>query len=316
MLVLTNEQKLRILDALLKNRETYGGNDKQFATRWGINAQVYSTVQKHRDVSKKISDAKWAEIAWKLSVPLEERKWNTVRTKVFSRIEEDVLFCKAYGKSRMMVDECAIGKTHTAEYLSRTLDNCFYVDCSQCPGKTEFIRSLATAIGADASGRLTDVKGSIKYMLKAIAKPIVILDEAGDLDYPAFKLLKEFWNATRDCCGWYMMGADGLRTKIDNGMTKTKMPGYRELFSRFSSKFDHVVPRDAREKMDFYRELVTVVIQANEADANIVKRVANRCMLTDSDVKETGLRRAESLLILELKAKYNRDGRNSEDRRG
>lgn len=311
MLVLTNEQKLKILDALLKNRETYGGNNKQFAIRWGINPQVYCTVSKNRNVDRKITDAKWAEIAWKLNVPLEERKWNTVRTRVFSHIEEDVLFCKAYGKSRMLVDECAIGKTYTAEYLARTLDNCFYVDCSQCTGKTDFIRMLATAIGAEASGRLSDIKSNIKYVLKAIAKPVVILDEAGDLEYNAFKLLKEFWNATRDCCGWYMMGADGLRTKINNGMNKTQMPGYRELFSRFSSKFDYVVPRDPRDRIEFYRSLVYSVISANEADEAIVKRVTNRCLNTDSETNETGLRRAEALLILELKQKYDQNGAES-----
>ncbi len=43
--------------------------------------------------------------------------------------------------------------------------------------------------------------------------PLVVLDEAGDLQYEAFLELKALWNATEMCCGWYMMGADGLRRR-------------------------------------------------------------------------------------------------------
>ena len=66
-------------------------------------------------------------------------------------------------------------------------------------------------IGVDHNGKYGEVKANIKYYLKLLPSPIVIIDEAGDLDSKAFLELKEFWNATENACGWYMIGADGLR---------------------------------------------------------------------------------------------------------
>ncbi len=70
---------------------------------------------------------------------------------------------------------------------------------------------------------------------------LIIIDEAGDLDYPAFLELKAFWNATEGSCGWFMIGADGLRTKIESGIHSRRV-GFREIFSRFSESYASVVP--------------------------------------------------------------------------
>ncbi|MGQ3647375.1 AAA family ATPase, partial [Ornithobacterium rhinotracheale] len=89
--------------------------------------------------------------------------------------------------------------------------NAFYIDCSQAKTKQLFIRLLAKTIGVDSTGRYADVKNTLKTYLAYLEKPLIVLDEAGDLDYTAFLELKELWNATQGHCGWYMIGADGLR---------------------------------------------------------------------------------------------------------
>ena len=59
--------------------------------------------------------------------------------------------------------------------------------------------------------------------LRTIDTPLVILDEAGDLQYEAFLELKALWNATERCCAWYMMGADGLKEKINRAIEGKKV---------------------------------------------------------------------------------------------
>lgn len=129
-------------------------------------------------------------------------------------------------------------------------------------------------------------------------KPLVIIDEAGDLKHEAFMVLKEFWNATDGCCGWYMLGAEGLRTKIQYGKNKSKKEGYKELFSRFSSKYGSVVPTGKEDKIAFYRKLIGDVLSVNITDSKLIGKIIRQCLATDSADDETGLRRAESLLIL------------------
>lgn len=293
---LTKEFKDKIAKELLVVRPKFTGSDAAFAKQWGINGAVFSRIKKgERDGI--LRDAQWLTIARKLNVSTTKREWKVARTEVFDLIEEDVVFCKTYAKSRMFVDDCGIGKTFTAKYLSRTLENCFYIDASQCKTRHLFTRALARTIGVDSVGRLYDVKEDIKYYLRTLPDPIVIIDEAGDLDRPAFLDLKEYWNATENSCGWYLMGAEGLREYIRRGRVNKRV-GFDEIFSRFSERYSSVVPVGLEDKQDFYRKLITDVLTVNAPEHVNLREVVKKCLIKDADGKVGGLRRAESLLIL------------------
>jgi hypothetical protein len=296
MLQITSEFKEKVIGALLEVREKYDGSDSAFAKQWSVNNAVYSRI-KNGEREGLLKDSQWLNIGRELGVSLNERKWNMARTDVFTIIEEDILFCKTYAKGKICVDDCGIGKTYTAKYLSRTLKNCFYVDASQSKTKQQFIRLIAKTIGVEHKDRFADVKANIKYYLRLLPQPVIIIDEAGDLDYNAFLELKELWNATEGVCGWYMMGADGLRAKIERGISSRKV-GYRELFSRYSEKYTTVVPIDRQDKLSFYKKLITEVLSVNMPDKNNLAFIVKRCLTLDDTGHIGGLRRAESLLIL------------------
>lgn len=295
MLQITAEFKEKVVAALLEQRANFDGAESAFARQWSMSPSVFNRL-KNGERDGLIRDNAWLTIGRELNVSLTERKWNMARTEVYNIIEEDVLFCKQFSKARICVDECGIGKTFSAKYLSRTLKNCFYVDASQAKTKQLFVKLIAKTIGVDAAGRHADVKANIKYYLRMLPQPIVIIDEAGDLDYNAFLVLKELWNATEGVCGWYMMGADGLRNKIERGIAH-KQVGYKEIFSRYSERYTSVVPAGNGERMGFYRKLITDVLAVNMSDTSNLNGIVKRCLTTDGG-NIGGLRRAESLLIL------------------
>mgnify|MGYP001054771283 CR=1 FL=1 len=297
--------KHKVSEALLAQRETFGGNDEQFARSYGLNPSVYSLLKHQKRLDENIiRPKKWAELAKRLLVKPGQKFLKPVRTEVFESIENDVLFCKLNGKSMMMVDEPEIGKTFTAQHLARTVKNCFYIDCSQNKTKSEFTRALASAIGVNKDGRFYEIKKAIKTALNDLQKPIVILDEAGDLSYTAFLDIKEFWNATENSCGWYMIGADGLRDKIQRGMSRQKV-GYREIFSRFSSKYMQIVPTTRVKRQMWYKKLLTDVAVHNVEDRARIPVVVKKCLSHDANDGEDnknlnsigGLRRLETLLL-------------------
>lgn len=294
---LTTEFKQRVLQQLMIVRQRYSGTDAAFATQWGINNSVYSQLKNGKPTDGLLRDVQWLQLGRELGVSPNERVWNTAKTDVFKQIQNEVQFCKANAKAMIFVDDCEIGKTHTAKYLSRTVENCFYVDASQAKTRTAFIRLLAKAVGAEGTGRYLDVKANLKYYLQMLPNPVVIIDEAGDLEYPAFLELKELWNATDGYCGWYMIGADGLRAKIERGINNRKV-GYREIFSRYSGKFRKVTPNERSERQAFYKNLVTAVLTANCPHKELIPELVKKCLVTDTDGQFGGLRRAESLLIL------------------
>jgi transcriptional regulator with XRE-family HTH domain len=289
------EYKQKVIDALKEQRATSGLKDANLARRYGVNTSVFSRII-NGETEKIMDAAKWLYIGRLLGVSATNRKWNAVKTDVFKEIEGQVLFCKEYSKSRIFVDDCEIGKSFAAKYLAQTLPNCFYIDASQCKTKSLFIRTLAQVLGVDARGTLANVKEQIKYYLNALPKPVVILDEFGDVENTAFLELKELWNATEYSCGWYMMGAEGLADKISRCIGRKKV-GFVEIYSRFSSRIGSITPLDMNAKKTFYRKLLTEVITANTTNSSIVATIVNKC-LVQSDNKFGGLRRAESLLIL------------------
>jgi len=295
-ITLTTEFKLKIIDELHERRKLYDGSNGAFAKSLGISAAVFSRLNNGEHMGL-LKTTQWIMLAQFLGLTVEDRKWSVARTDVFVMIETGVQFCKAHAKAMIFVDDCGIGKTFTAKYLSRTMKNCFYVDASQAKTRQAFIRLLAKTVGGESKGQYFAVKETLKFYLKSINQPVVIIDEAGDLEYEAFLELKELWNATENYCGWYMMGADGLRAKIERGIANKKV-GYAEIFSRYSEKFSTIVPRERQDRNAFYKKLIADVLSANNCDPDQINNIAKRCLSNDSGGHIGGLRRAESLLIL------------------
>lgn len=296
----TREYRQKVLEALEEARKRFSGSNGEFAKKYGLHPSIYSEIVKGKitaDTERKIGDARWLAVGRLLGVAASERAWRMARTDVFNMIEQYVDFCKEHSKAMMFVDECAIGKTYSALYLSRNRKNCFYLDATQCRSRRSFILHLARCIGAD-EGTTEEMEDSIKYALCNIPYPVVIIDEAGALSYAALESLHGLWNGTENLCGWFMMGSDGLRTKLQNGKGRSRKNSFKELFSRFSSKYYSIVPTGKDDRLLFYRRLITDVLSVNVNDMQIVKKVVNMCLDTHGDTLETGLRRAESALIL------------------
>lgn len=290
--MITSEFKTQVRTEILNARENYGGSDADYSKSLGLSASVYSRLKKGQ-TDKLISDTQWLTIARLLNVSSKQDNWKIAKTLVYDQIDDSIRFCQEYSRSVILVDDCGIGKTFCARHVIKSLKNAFYVDCSQCKTKQIFIRTLAKTVGVDPTGRYVDVKANLKYFLNLIEKPFICLDEAGDLEYNAFLELKELWNATTGHCGWYMMGADGLRAKIKRGIQNEKV-GYREIFSRFSDEFITVIPSGTAERKQFYMQLLTDVATVNCANKELIRK-----MVAKSISKEASLRFLETLIKMQ-----------------
>ncbi len=286
---LTNVFKIKVASALIEARENYGGSDSDYAKSKGLKPAIYSRI-KGGEIERILSDTMWITLGRELQVRVFDDNWKVARTKVYNEIEDNLSFCKELSRSMVLVDDCGIGKTFCTKHIIKKMRNTFYVDCSQAKSKQLFIRLLAKTVGIDNQGKYNEVLANLKYYITTLEKPLIILDEAGDLDYSAFVELKGIWNGTDGSCGWYMMGADGLRAKIERGINGKKV-GYAEIFSRFSDEFIKLVPNGKQDRQHFYSELIGAVASANTEDQNKVKLLINKCIN-----KETTLRYLETLI--------------------
>lgn len=240
--MITTEQKQKILAAVKLNRANYP-SDAKHAASLGISTSVYSSI-KNGQTDKALSDANWIGIARRLGVSLKgEMEWKPAKTATFEYITAQLEFSQQSSLSGIMCDMPNIGKTFTARYYVAHHRNAAYIDCSQVKTKLKLIRKIASEFGVDGKGRYSDVYDDLVYYLRSMDTPLIILDEAGDLQYEAFLELKALWNATERCCAWYMMGADGLKEKINRSI-ECKKVGYTEMLSRYGDRYSKVTPDD------------------------------------------------------------------------
>lgn len=259
--MITTDVKNRILAAIRANRANYPSDAKHSASL-GITTSVYSAI-KNGQTDRVLSDANWISIARKLGVSLRgEIEWKVAKTPTFQFITAQLEACQSSGISAILCDLPNIGKTFTARHYVKTHANAIYIDCSQVKTKLKLVRKIAGEFGVDSKGRYADVYEDLVFYLRSIDSPLIILDEAGDLQYEAFLELKALWNATERCCAWYMMGADGLKAKINRSIECNKV-GYAEMFSRYGDRYSRITPDDGREREAFLKEQARVVAKVN-----------------------------------------------------
>jgi Uncharacterized ATPase, putative transposase len=267
--MITKDLREKIVAALMEKRANFVGSDAKFSVSVGINSAQFSRIRSG-ETERILSDAVWISLARNLGVGLGNApEWKTALTPAFQFITAQLRYCQDNGASRLLCDVADIGKTYTAQTYARNNKSAVYVDCSQVKTRQRLVRHIAREFGVGHTGKYTDVYGDLVFYLKTLPAPLIILDEAGDLDYAAFLELKALWNATERACGWYMMGADGLQEKIRRSIEYKKV-GYTELFSRYGNKYQKASPETAEELKTFKVAHVAMIAKANAPEgANI-----------------------------------------------
>lgn len=279
--MITKELKKQIVAAMTERRNNFGGSDSQYAVSLGINGSIYNRI-KNGETEKILADAKWISLARHLNVELSGGSaWRPAKTAVFVTITTQLEFCQNESALGVLCDDAGIGKTYAAEQYVRTHKNVVYVDCSQVKTKQQLVRFIAKELGVGYTGVYRDVYGDLVFYLRTLPNPLIILDEAGDLNYPAFLELKALQNKTKESCGWYMMGADGLRERINNGIRHKKV-GYAEIFDRYGARFQKITPEGKEERTEFYAAQAAAVIKANAPEGTNIREML---LATDSRLR-------------------------------
>ena len=259
--MITTDIKNKITEAIRANRGNYP-SDAKHAASLGVTTSVYSAI-KNGQTDRVLSDANWISIARKLGVSLRgEIEWKIARTETFDFIMTQLELAQTGSLSGILCDIPNIGKTFTARHYVKTHPNAVYIDCSQVKTKLKLVRKIAAEFGVNSRGRYSDVYDDLVYYLRSIENPLIILDEAGDLQYEAFLELKALWNATERCCAWYMMGADGLKEKINRSIECRKV-GYTEMLSRYGDRYSKVSPDDGKDRARFLMGQARAVAKLN-----------------------------------------------------
>jgi len=274
-MVTTTEIKKKVLAALEAKRKNFAGSDNKFAVSISINPAQYSRI-KNGEVDNVLSDSNWITLARVLEVKLGNAiDWKTANTQVYVTVTTFLRKCQEDSISGMLCDDADIGKTYAAKSYIKSAKNAVYIDCSQVKSKQKLVRQIAKEFGVGHTGKYQDVYSDLTYYINSLDNPLIILDEAGDLQYDAFLELKALWNATERYCGWFMMGADGLKEKIRRAIDNKKV-GFTEIFSRYGKRYQRVTPQGKEELKNFNMSNAAAIIKANAPSGTDVKKLLQK----------------------------------------
>jgi hypothetical protein len=277
--MITEDLKKQIIAALEKDRELFSGSDAKYAVSLGINSAQYSRI-KRGDTERVLSEPQWITLARRLEVSAGEHvAWNTAETYIWTFIQTQLLDCQKHHLSRILCDEAGIGKSYAARRYAKTHTNAAYVNCVLNRSRPQFIRAIAKAFGVNYKQySIDDVFKDLTYNIGTLQDPLIIIDEAGALDNKAWTALHGLWEATEHICGFFMMGADGFRAKLQRGLSK-HADDYAEIFDRFGGDPVKPLTDDAEAMKSRMWRCGLDIIKANprewlktEKDANALLR--------------------------------------------
>ncbi len=264
MITYSSVEKQAIADLVLADfaASIYKESGQKYAQSIGMDKADISNI-KNSDKWNLIGPAKWVKLARHVNFQRgAQAAWVSADTSVKRYLFMQLDMCKNEGLTGIMVDSAGIGKTHAAKVYANQYEEAYYIDCSIIPSKAAFIRGLGKAVGVGGEGKLNEIIENVIFVLRQTDKPILVFDEAGDLEHAALLILKRLYNALEGVCGMYMIGADGLKSKLQRGISNKKL-GFVEIFSRFGKKFSSALPEKLDDRVKYLSSMAREIAITN-----------------------------------------------------
>ncbi|TXI14246.1 MAG: ATP-binding protein [Pedobacter sp.] len=269
--------KMKITDLVYDQFVNSGFNQSEYARTLGFKAEDMSNLFRKNWLNRPglIGMNKWVRFARVVGFSKHaDAQWVTAETEVYTYINNQLGACQRESLTAILVDEAGIGKTWACKAYQRQNKAVFYIDGSVNGTKSSFIRALGRAVGVGDHGKIDEVLNDAIYALESMDRPLLILDEAGDLDNGTLLVLKRMYNALDTVCGFYMVGADGLKHRLERGIRNKRM-GYVEFFSRYGKEFKKVLPVLANDRYQVLKEMAAAIAIANGIEADATASTVN-----------------------------------------
>lgn len=213
---------------------------------------------------------------------LKSQEWQLVQTVQFIEIVSILESCKKRQRTGMIIGATGCGKTYTInKFCAKNSEHTYRITVSSVYRMVDILNELTSLLGIELQEiELQRMQGrSIKRRLdRIVAKliaikeeggnPLIIFDEAENLEMSSLKMLKGLYDALEDHCGIVIIGTEQLMNKLTN-KTKRNRDGIPQLYSRFRMGQKVITPFD--KKRDF-KPFFSKYITDKEVQAHLLVR--------------------------------------------
>lgn len=251
---LTVEQKRQIIrgmQAYITSQDTTGDSktcsQNKFARDARVNVGYIDAMVKGYETGNfifnkvVIKDVYFERIAAFIGLELKKGYWQRFETEQYLDIESAFVEAKTGATVKTVIGGTGTGKTFTAEEMKIKYPvGTFVMRCAGDYNALNFIHYMAEILGIKDAENMSKVKvrkaieKRIKTLYEAGQRPILVLDEAENLKFPAWERVKSIYDNVKELCGFMIMGTPNwyLKMKLQRDKKRDIAP---QIFRRFMS---------------------------------------------------------------------------------
>lgn len=188
-----------------------------------------------------IKDTYFNRIAKLIGLEMDNKYWRTFETDQYLEIENDFIEAKTGATVKAIIGSTGTGKTFSAQRMRDKYPmGTFIITCANDFNLRDLIRYIAIEVGVSVGDDMSQsrirkaVEQKLKMLYENDLKPILVFDEAENLQLPAWGRVKSLYDNLKGMCAFMVLGTPNWFDRIKN-MADTEKGIAPQIFSRFLS---------------------------------------------------------------------------------
>jgi len=255
--------KTQIVDAAKNYAENNALSQEAVAEKAGMNISYVNAMFRgnfylklSNGKSVKIKDSYFRKLAKAAGHNFETVFWETVETPQYLQIYAELADAKRSGRAKMLIGETGCGKTYTIDrFINDNPVHVYRITVSDLYSVNDIVDELCELLNVTAAGRPVAKLKKIARKFNNIkldgGKPVLIVDEAENLNKKALRAFKGLYDAVRDFCPIVLVGTGDLSDRLDK-LNDKKEPGIPQFVRRFKAGRRNIISVDKRMFAPFF----------------------------------------------------------------
>jgi DNA transposition AAA+ family ATPase len=249
---LTTKTKDSIVEALQQYINEHKISQAELARQIEISPAYLSTIlnckyyTKVNDKNQPIPDSWFIKIAQQVGFSISKEYWFTIPTVQFMQMISTLKNAKETGATAMIIGTSGYGKTKAIDQFVKNSPDCTYrITVSSLYRLYDIVNELGEKVGLQDMNLTRSNGSSLKIRVDRIVKklkevkaqgkkPVIIFDEAENLEASVLKMIKGLYDALQGNCSIVMIGTEQLVVKLLNSK-KRQRDGIPQLYRRFKA---------------------------------------------------------------------------------
>lgn len=234
-----------------------------------------------------IKDAYFIRIAQLVGYEMDNKYWRTFETEQFLDIENSFIEAKSGAAVKAVIGSTGTGKTFAVQRMrDKYPAGTFIITCANDLNLRDLVRYIAVEVGVSVGEDMSQsrirkaAEQKIRQLYEYDMKPILVFDEAENLQLPAWGRVKSMYDNLKGMCAFMVLGTPNWYEEIKSKSDRTKGIA-PQIFSRFLSGNKTTVLADAASE-----EMTNICQEVGVTNQLVINRI---CKTTNNyrDLNDT-----------------------------